>query len=110
MSPPAAASAEPHWTELCGNGRCVSLHPETAALPVCELHPDNGPEFLNHHLQRFWKEELKDVQLSRSGPYHKNDSSFVEQRNANPVRAYLGYDRLDTVAQTLALNGLYDKM
>jgi hypothetical protein len=29
---------------------------------------------------------------------------------ANPIRAYLGYDRLDTVDQTLALNALYDKM
>jgi hypothetical protein len=77
---------------------------------VRKVHPDNGPEFFNNHLRRFWENEYEDVQLSRSRPYHKNDNPFVEQRNANPVRAYLGYDRLDTVAQTLALNELYDSM
>ena len=79
-------------------------------FPICELHPDNGSEFFNNHLRRFWDDVVKHVQLSRSRPYHKNDNPFVEQRNANPVRAYLGYDRLDTVAQTLAVNVLYDHM
>lgn len=79
-------------------------------FPVHGLHQDNGPEFLNQHMRRFWAEEYPEVQLSRSRPYHKNDNPFIEQRNANPVRAYVGYDRLDTVAQTLALNELYDLM
>jgi hypothetical protein len=34
----------------------------------------------------------------------------VEQKNSTLVRAYLGYDRLDTVAHTLAVNDLYAKM
>jgi hypothetical protein len=79
-------------------------------FPVVELHPDNGSEFLNAHLVRFWRELVKDVQLSRSRPYHKNDNRFVEQKNATLVRAYLGTDRLDSVAQTQALNRLYDDM
>jgi hypothetical protein len=79
-------------------------------FPVVELHPDNGTEFFNHHLLRFWKELVQGVSLSRSRPYHKNDNRFVEQKNDTLVRAYVGYDRLDTVAQTLALNRLYDKM
>lgn len=79
-------------------------------FPIRELHPDNGSEFFNHHLRRFWADACPHVQLSRSRPYHKNDNPFVEQRNANPVRAYLGYDRLDTVLQTVALNALYDQM
>jgi hypothetical protein len=77
---------------------------------VLEVHPDNGSEFFNYHLRRFWKERAPNVCLSRSRPYHKNDNPFVEQRNANPIRAYLGYDRLDTVAQTRAVNDLYDLM
>ena len=77
---------------------------------VREIHPDNGNEFFNHHLMRFWEDAVKGVHLSRSRPYHKNDNPFVEQRNANPVRAYLGYDRLDTVAQTRAVNLLFDKL
>lgn len=79
-------------------------------FPVRKAHPDNGPEFFNNHMRRFWAEEYPEAQLSRSRPYHKNDNPFIEQRNANPVRAYVGYDRLDTVAQTLALNELYDLM
>ena len=83
-----------------------------ARLPssVLEIHSDNGSEFFNHHLLRFWKEIVQDIQLSRSRPYQKNDNRFVEQKNATLVRAYLGYDRLDSVAQTKAINQLYDKM
>jgi hypothetical protein len=79
-------------------------------FPVLELHPDNGSEFFNQHLLRFWAEALPNLHLSRSRPYHKNDNRFVEQKNSSLVRAYLGYDRLDTVAQTQTLNQLYDLM
>jgi IS30 family transposase len=83
---------------------------ERVPFAVREIHPDNGSEFLNHHLVRFWKEAVKGVHLSRSRPYHKNDNPFVEQRNGHPIRTYLGYDRLDTVAHTQAVNQLYDKL
>jgi hypothetical protein len=83
-----------------------------ARLPflLLELHPDNGSEFFNHHMLRFWKDSVKGVRLSRSRPYHKNDNRFVEQKNSSLVRAYLGNDRLDTVAHTIAVNQLYDKV
>lgn len=77
---------------------------------VEEVHSDNGREFLNNHLYRFWHEAAGDPALSRGRPYHKNDQRFVEQRNSSLVRAYLGQRRLDTVAQTNALNLLYDHM
>jgi hypothetical protein len=79
-------------------------------FPVLEIHPDNGSEFFNHHMLRFWGETVQGVRLSRSRPYHKNDNRFVEQKNFTLIRAYLGYERLDTVAQTLAVNHLYDRM
>ncbi len=79
-------------------------------FPTLELHPDNGSEFFNDHLVRFWKETIVDLQLSRNRPHQKNDNRFVEQKQSTLVRAYLGYDRLDSVAQTNALNQLYDKM
>lgn len=83
-----------------------------ARLPfsVKELHPDNGPEFLNNHLVRIWGEEITGLQLSRSRPYQKNDNRFVEQKNDTLVRAYLGQARLDTAEQCAALNALYDQM
>jgi hypothetical protein len=79
-------------------------------FPILELHPDNGSEFFSHHMLRFFKHEMQGVTLSRSRPYHKNDNRFVEQKNCTLVRAYLGHDRLDTVAQTIATNQLYDKV
>jgi len=89
-----------------GFERCLARLP----FLVQEIHPDNGSEFLNHHLLRFFSDAIPGIQLSRSRPYQKNDNRNVEQKNSTLVRAYLGYDRLDTVEQTLVLNLLYDKM
>lgn len=79
-------------------------------FPVRQLHPDNGSEFFNNHLVRFWGEEITGLTLSRSRPYHKNDNRFVEQKNDTLVRAYLGYGRLDTAAQAAALDQLYEQL
>lgn len=81
-------------------------------LPFCvlEIHPDNGSEFFNHHMLRFWGDVVQGVTLSRSRPFHKNDNRNVEQKNHTLVRAYLGDDRLDSVAQVVAANQLYAKM
>jgi hypothetical protein len=83
-----------------------------ARLPfrVLEVHPDNGSESLNDHLLRFWRDTAQIGHLSRSRAWHKNDNRFVEQKNDSLVRAYLGYDRLDTVQHTNLLNQLYDLM
>ena len=83
---------------------------ERLPFAMLELHPDNGSEFFNQHLVRFWKDKVKGVQLSRSRPYHKNDNRFVEQKNSSLVRHYFGTLRLDTPEQVAAMNALYDKM
>ncbi len=77
---------------------------------VKELHPDNGSEFFNHHLVRYWKDKVSGVHLSRSRPWHKNDNRMVEQKNDTLVRQYLGELRLDTPEQIAALNALYEQM
>lgn len=79
-------------------------------FPVLEVHPDNGSEFFNDHLRRFWRERYQGTQLSRSRPLQRNDNRFVEQKNDSLVRAYFGHDRFDTVAHTHLLNQLYDHM
>ena len=104
------------WSELravLGRSYRVISHAFDAILQrlpfeVIELHPDNGSEFFNDHLLRFWGERVPGLTWSRSRPYHKNDNRFVEQRNGDLVRGYLGNDRLDTARQTQALNELYD--
>jgi hypothetical protein len=79
-------------------------------FPILEIHPDNGSEFLNHHMLRFWGQVVQGVEISRSRPFFKNDNRNVEQKNSTLVRAYLGYDRFDSVVQTQAANQLYEKM
>ena len=83
---------------------------ERLPFPIKELHPDNGSEFFNHHLVRFWKEKVVGVTLSRSRPYQKNDNRFVEQKNDSLVREYLGHLRFDTTEQVEAINLLYERM
>jgi hypothetical protein len=77
---------------------------------LLELHPDNGSEFLNNHLWRFFKDQVPGLHFSRSRPWQKNDNRFVEQKNQSLVRAYLGFDRLDSLAHVQLVNQLYDKM
>jgi len=79
-------------------------------FPITHLHPDNGSEFFNNHLLRYFGEAVTGLKLSRSRPYHKNDNRFVEQKNATLVRAYVGYERQDTLGQWAALNVLYDQL
>jgi len=106
------------WSErvmLLGRGRQVMEQAFTqviAQLPfaIKEIHPDNGTEFFNHHLVRFWKEKVIGVQLSRSRPYQKNDNRNVEQKNDTLVRQYFGDLRLDTLAQVAVGNALYEQM
>lgn len=77
---------------------------------IVELHPDNGSEFFNAHLVRYWKEKVVGIHLSRSRPYQKNDTRMVEQKNETLVRQYFGHARLDTPEQIAAMNVLSEKM
>jgi hypothetical protein len=95
-----------HRAMVAGSEKIVARLP----FPIRELHPDNGSEFLNDHLLGFFGDKVKGLALSRSRPYHKNDNRNVEQKNYTLVRAYLGYERLDTPAQSMAVSALYDRM
>jgi len=83
---------------------------ERVPFRITHLHPDNGSEFFNDHLIRYFGEEITGLYLSRSRPYRKNDNRFVEQKNSTLVRAYVGYERLDNGFQCAALNGLYEQL
>ncbi len=93
-----------------GDGARLPPGARAAALPDPRAAPDNGPEFLNAHLVRFWGAAITGLTLSRSRPYHKNDNRLVEQKNDTLVRAYVGHGRLDTPQQCAALNALYEQM
>ena len=68
---------------------------------------DNGSEFLNHHLLRYFKNHPKRISFTRSRPYKKNDNAHVEQKNWTHVRQLFGYDRFDQPILVDLMNNLY---
>lgn len=70
---------------------------------------DNGSEFLNWHLMRYFSNEKGDrrVQFTRSRPYHSDDNAHVEQKNWTHVRQLFGYDRFGNQAVVELMNDVY---
>jgi hypothetical protein len=71
------------------------------------FHSDNGSEFLNHHLYRYYARRQEPVELTRGRPRHGNDSAHVEQKNWSHVRQLLGYQRIDNPTLIPLINELY---
>jgi hypothetical protein len=70
---------------------------------------DNGTEFLNHHLLRYFsekKERNKLFTFTRSRPYHKDDNAHVEQKNWSHPRQLLDYERLGFQQLVAPINDL----
>ena len=104
------------WTEnraVWGKGsqgvlRQIRNIEEKIVFPVLGFDCDNGSEFLNHHLVKYFTDRPKaPVQFTRSRPYRKNDNAFVEQKNWTHVRQLLGYDRFDNPELVPVINDLY---
>jgi hypothetical protein len=103
------------WTEIRAtwnkgaNGVTNQIHDIENSLPfeILGFDCDNGSEFLNHHLIRYFTKRDKAVQFTRSRPYHKNDNAHVEQKNWTHVRHLFGYDRIDDIRLIELMNDLY---
>ena len=100
------------WTEMRAvwnrGGHATSLRfaeiEASLPFPVLGVNTDNGPEFLNRHVIRHFRDRAVRTPQSRSRPYRKNDNARVEQKNGSHVRALLGYDRFDDPGLTDLLN------
>jgi hypothetical protein len=71
---------------------------------------DNGSEFLNHHLIRYfgeYKQKQKLFTFTRSRPYKKNDNAHIEQKNWSHVRQQFGYGRFPYQELVMPMNELY---
>ncbi|MDO9555257.1 MAG: transposase family protein, partial [Atribacterota bacterium] len=78
---------------------------ERLPFSILGIDSDNGAEFINAHLIRYCKEHK--ITFTRSRPYRKNDSCFVEQKNWSVIRRAVGYGRYDTDKELSILNELY---
>jgi hypothetical protein len=74
-------------------------------FPLVGIDSDNGSEFINHSLSS-WCDSLQ-VAFTRTRPYKKNDTCFIEQKNLKCVRDSVGYSPFDTPTEHQALARVY---
>ena len=74
-------------------------------FPILGFDSDNGSEFINDELIRYCEKEH--ITFTRSRPYRKNDSCYIEQKNWSVIRRMVGYGRHDTEEELRVLNQLY---
>jgi hypothetical protein len=88
---------------------CVSGYIRAVPFIVLAFNSDNGGEFINAHLIRYFAEYVLDVKQTRSRAYRKNDNAHVEQKNGAQVRNLLGYGRMDDESLMPLINRIYEK-
>jgi hypothetical protein len=74
-------------------------------FPILGFDSDNGSEFINDELWRYGEKEH--ITFTRSRPYRKNDSCYIEQKNWSVIRRTVGYGRYDSDKEVGILNKLY---
>ncbi|MBU1012620.1 MAG: integrase [Bacteroidetes bacterium] len=105
------------WTEqraVWGKGETdvlTQIKDVEYSLPfrILGFDSDNGGEFLNYHLLKYFTHRKNPVQFTRSRPYHKDDNAHIEQKNWTHVRQWFGYHRLDDPAVIPLMNDLFTK-
>jgi len=103
------------WTEqraIWGKGESGALQALKAieqVLPfkIRGFDCDNGGEFLNWTVFKYWAHRRRPVDYTRSREYKKNDNAHIEGKNWTHIRQYLGYQKLDQLHLVAQLNDLY---
>lgn len=103
------------WTEnravwnkgYYGVAKAISSIEEQLPFNILGFHSDNGGEFLNHHLWRYFRHRDTPVEFTRTRPDHKDDNAYAEQRNWTHVRQLLGYQRIEDPELVDVINKLY---
>ena len=85
--------------------RAIKIVSARFPFEIAGIDSDNGAEFINNILIRYCVKNK--INFTRSRPYRKNDSCFVEQKNYSVVRRAVGYLRHDTEEELCLLNELY---
>jgi hypothetical protein len=86
----------------------IELARKLLPFPLLGLDTDNGSEFINNDLITYCKDTH--ITFTRGRPYKKNDQCYVEQKNGNIIRQYVGYDRFEGEGAFQQLTELYKAM
>ena len=81
---------------------------EVLPFPILGLDCDNGGEFLNQGMID-WCEQ-REITLTRSREYKKNDQAWVEEKNRSVVRKNVGRDRFEGQKTWKVMTRLYAVM
>jgi hypothetical protein len=103
------------WTEqraIWGKGAKSTLEQikdieTTLPFKLLGFDSDNGTEFINYHLLRYFLKRSIPIEVSRTRAYRKNDNAHIEQKNWTHVRQWIGYERLDKIELVALLNAMY---
>jgi len=74
---------------------------------IVAFDSDNGSEFINHVLYRYFHDRATPVHVTRCRPCHKNDQAHVEQKQWTHVRQLLGYERFEDRRAVAMIDDLY---
>ncbi len=104
------------WTEVCAlvvrEQTLITLKVDEvqARLPfaILGLDVDNDSAFINETLVDFCN--ARQVELTRSRAYKKNDQAWIEQKNGTVVRRFVGYGRLEGQEGAAVLDELHAKV
>ncbi len=71
-------------------------------FPIRGIDSDNDSAFINETLIRYCADH--DIEFTRSRAYRSNDQAWIEQKNGNVVRRFVGHDRYSgqVAGQTMA--------
>ncbi|MFH1504248.1 MAG: integrase [Candidatus Omnitrophota bacterium] len=103
------------WSEqraVWGKGEAAAFEQikdieDSIPFPFLGFDSDNGGEFINYHLWRYFVNRKVPAQFTRSRAYKKNDNSHIEQKNWTHVRQWFGYGRFENPKLVPLLNNLY---
>jgi hypothetical protein len=81
---------------------------QTLPFRIKGFHSDNGGEFINWHLESYYRDRENPVEMTRGRPGKKNDNPHVEQKNYTHVRLLLGWQRIENPALIKEINEMYE--
>lgn len=99
------------WTKSATRTRDALRDVEqTLPFKLETFKSDNGTEFMNNLVYRYFVGRSEPVNVVRSRPYKKNDNCYVEQKNFTHVRELFGYIKIERPEQVQWMNRIYKEL